>query len=350
MKAAVFEGAGRLRLKDVEEPVLGRTTDALIRVKGVGICGTDLHILQVPPAHPAKLNNILGHEFTGEIVELGSGIHDFKVGERVLIDPHPGCGICDECRRGFPDNCIPLYESCEEAGHPNTIGIFSPGAYAKYVIVPKQSLYLIDAKVPSKIAALAEPLSCVINAASKLKVHPGSFVAILGAGPIGLLFTMLMKASGASKIIVSEPAEFRRKAALDCGADIVVDPKREELQDVVNKQMGKGADVCIEAVGPLLPLAIKVVRAGGEVLQFGHDETVEPRVPVGVLLKKEVVIYGAFIGKQSFEKTARVMESGKLPLEKVVSHVLPLSRIQEGIDILRRGEGLKVIITPDEEE
>ncbi len=348
MKAAVFEDIGKLVIKDVDIPVLKKSTDALIKVSGVGICGTDLHILQDPPLHPAKKNNILGHEFTGEIVELGDEVLGFSVGERVLIDPHPGCGVCDECRRGYPDNCIPLYETCEEPGHPDTIGIFSPGAYTNYVIVPRQSLYKIDPKVPIKIAALAEPLACVINATDKLKVQPGQNVVILGAGPIGLLFTMMMKANGASKIIVSEPAEFRRNAAIECGADIVVDPQKVNIEDVVANEMGKGADICIEAVGPMLPLAIMLVRAGGKVLQFGHDETVNPSIPVGVMLKKEVEIYGAFIGKQSFEKAVRVMESGKLPLSKVVSHVLPLSEIHDGIELLRKGEGLKIIITPDE--
>ncbi len=348
MKAAVFEDIGKLVLKEVEKPVLRKSTDALIRVKGVGICGTDLHILQVPPAHPAKKGNILGHEFTGEIVELGEDVMGFSVGEQVLIDPHPGCGVCDECRRGYPDNCITLYASCEEEGHPDTIGIFSPGAYASHVIVPRQSLYKIDPKVPTEIAALAEPLTCVINAMDKLKVQPGAFVIILGAGPIGLLFTMLMKANGASKIIVSETVEYRRNAALECGADLTVDPGTEDLKEVVAREMGSGADICVEAVGPLLPQAITLVRAGGKVLQFGHDETVNPAIPVGEMLKKEVEIYGAFIGKQSFEKTVRVMESGKLPLEKVVSHVIPLSEIHRGIDMLRCGEGLKIIVTPDE--
>jgi len=347
MKAAVFEGNGRLIIKEVEKPILRNSTDALIKVSGTGICGTDLHILDVPPKHPAKLGVILGHEFTGEIVELGKDVQGFSVGQHVLIDPHPGCGVCDECRRGFPDNCIPLYENSSAEGHPNTIGIFSNGAYSEYVIVPKQSLYKISQDVPVKIAALAEPLSCVVNASEKLKVQPGAFVVILGAGPIGLLFTMLMKANGASKIIVSEPSRFRRDAALSCGADIVLDPSVEDIQQVVRNEMGKGADYCIEAVGPLLPLAIRLARAGGKILQFGHDETANPEIPVGILLKKELEIYGAFIGKHSFEKTVRIMESGKLPLEKVVSHVLPLSRIDEGLALLRKGEGLKIIITPD---
>ncbi|MCF7945112.1 MAG: alcohol dehydrogenase catalytic domain-containing protein [Spirochaetia bacterium] len=349
MKAAVFEDIGKLVIKNVEKPKLQKSTDALIRVKGIGICGTDLHILQDPPAHPAKKGAILGHEFTGEIVEIGSDVYGFDVGEQVLIDPHPGCGVCDECRRGFPDKCIPLHETCEEEGHPNTIGIFSDGAYTNYVIVPRQSLYKISKNVPFHIAALAEPLSCVVNATNKLKVQPGENVVILGAGPIGLLFTMLMKANGASKLIVSEPSEYRRNAALECGADLVVNPITENLEEIVLQEMGKGPDVCIEAVGPLLPLAIRLVRAGGKVLQFGHDETVNPEIPVGVLLKKEVEIYGAFIGKHSFEKTVRIMESGKLPLEKVISHIMPLHDIHKAIQLLRNGEGLKIIITPEEE-
>jgi threonine 3-dehydrogenase len=186
-----------------------------------------------------------------------------------------------------------------------------------------------------------------VNATDKLKVQPGEYVVILGGGPIGLLFTMMMKANGASKIIVSEPAEFRRQAALKCGADIVVNPRDESIEDVVKREMGKGADVCIEAVGPLLPTAVRIVRAGGRVLQFGHDETVNPELPIGVFLKKEVEIYGAFIGKRSFEKTIRIMESGKLPLELVVSHTMPLDDIHKGIDLLRRGEGLKIIIMPE---
>lgn len=348
MKAAVFESIGNLVIKDVDKPKLERCTDAMIKVKGVGICGTDLHILQNPPAHPAKLGNILGHEFTGEIVELGADVKGFSVGEQVLIDPHPGCGVCNECRRGFPDNCIQLYEASGEKGHPNTIGIFSPGAYTAYTIVPCQSLYKIDPKVPPKIAALAEPLSCVVNASQKLNVQPGDYVVILGAGPIGLLFTMMMKANGASKIIVSEPSDVRAKAALECGADVIVNPRKQNLVQIVKSEMGAGADICIEAVGPLLPLAIELVRGGGKVLQFGHDETVNPEIPVGVLLKKEVEVLGAFIGKHSFERTRRIMESGKLPLEKVVSHVLPLSKIHQGIEMLRKGEGLKIIIYPEE--
>ena len=348
MLAAVFKGEGKLVLEDRPKPVLKNDTDALIRVTRVGICGTDLHILQVPPAHPAKKDAILGHEFTGRIVEVGGGIPDFEPGESVLIDPHPGCGQCAACKRGEPDRCSALYTTAEP-DHPSTIGIFSDGAMTSYAIVPRESLYKVDPGVPSHIAALAEPLSCVVNAFDKLQTRPGESVVVLGGGPIGLLFTCLFKAAGASRLIVSEPAEFRRNAARKCGATTVVDPGREDLAAIVSGQLPDGPNIVVEAVGPLLPQAIELVGGHGRVLQFGHDETVEPAVPVGTMLKKEVVIYGAFIGRHSFERTAAIMESGVLPLETIVSHRLPLSRVHEGLDLLREGKGIKVILEPEEE-
>ena len=345
MQAAVFKGDGVLELTERPKPKLEQRTDALIRVTGVGICGTDLHILQVPPAHPAKQGIIEGHEFTGVIEELGDDVAGFEVGEAVLINPHPGCGVCAECRRGRPDRCTPLYESSPEEGHPDTIGIFSDGAMASQVLVPRQSLYKVDAAVPSHIAALAEPLACVVNASEMVTVQPSDFVVVLGAGPIGLLFTAMMRAGGASKLIVSEPSTYRREAARAVGADMVVHP--DQLPLTLAAEMPDGADLVVEAVGPLLPQAIHIARTGGRVLQFGHDESVEPKIPVGELLKKELTIHGAFIGRHSFEKAARIMESGKLPLEKVVSHRLPLSKVHEGLELLRSGNGLKIILEPE---
>jgi len=346
MLAAVFEGNGKLSLKERSKPILQNDIDVLIKVSAVGICGTDLHILQVPAAHPATIGAILGHEFTGEIVEVGKQVFDFKVGDTVIVDPHPGCGVCRQCKIGRPDRCERLYSS-NFPGQPQTIGIFSDGAMTSYVTVPAHSLYKISKEVPSYIAALAEPLSCVVNAASKVKVQPGDNVVILGAGPIGLLFTCMFKASGASKIIVSETSEYRRKIASECGATIVVNPNNEDLRNVAKKETNGGADIVVEAVGPLLNECINLVRAGGEIIQFGHNELVRPEIQVAEIVRKEVTIHGAYIGKFSFDKTARIMESGILPLDKLVSHRLPLSRIHEGIELLRKGKGIKVIIYPE---
>ncbi len=347
MLAAVFEGKGRLVLKERARPRITKDRNVLLKVSGVGICGTDLHILQDPPAHPATEGIVLGHEFTGEIVEVDHGVVEFKPGDRVLVDPHPGCGLCMECRSGHPDRCIPLYTSAEP-GHCATIGIFSDGAMTSFVTVPAHSLYRIDPKVPPHIAALAEPLACVFSAAQKLKVQPGDTVVVLGAGPIGLLFTSFFKACGAAKIIVSEISAYRRGVAEECGASLVVDPNQHDLTAIVERETGGGADIVVEAVGPLLPQAIRLVHSGGKIMQFGHDELARPAIPVAEIVRKEIRIFGAFIGKFSFNKLPAIMESGVLPLEKIVSHRLPISRVHEGLKLLKEGKGIKVILNPED--
>ncbi len=345
--AAVFEREGRLVLKDRPRPQLKNESDVLLKVTGVGICGTDLHILQVPPAHPAKKDIILGHEFTGEVDEAGARVSELKPGDRVLVDPHPGCGLCYECRSGNPDRCIALYTSAEP-GHCATIGIFSDGAMTSYIVVPAHALYKINPDVPSSIAALAEPLACVVSASEKLKVQPGDNVVVLGSGPIGLLFTLIFKACGAAKIIVSEISQYRREKARECGASRVVDPHNEDLAAIVKEETGAGPDLVVEAVGPLIPEAIDLVRSGGKILQFGHDELAKPAIPVAEIVRKEITIHGAFIGKFSFNKLPGIMESGVLQLDRVVSHHLPLSKVNEGLDLLRRGKGIKIILYPEE--
>jgi threonine 3-dehydrogenase len=188
----------------------------------------------------------------------------------------------------------------------------------------------------------------VLNAVNRFKVQPGDTVVVLGAGPIGLLFTSVLKANGASKVIVAEISDYRKAAAKDCGATLVVDPTKEDVAAVVKRETDGGPDVVVEAVGPLLPQAIELVRTRGTVLQFGHDEIVNPAIPVGVMLKKEVQILGAFIGRYSFDRAAKVMESGQLPLDRIVSHRFPLSQVHEGLELLRQGKGIKIILEPED--
>jgi (R,R)-butanediol dehydrogenase/meso-butanediol dehydrogenase/diacetyl reductase len=347
MIAAVFEGEGKLRLQERPKPRLGRGTDVLVKVTGVGICGTDLHILQVPPAHPAKVGAILGHEFTGEVAELGPEVRGLEVGDHVLVDPHPGCGVCEECRAGHPDRCIPLYSSATAPGHCATIGIFSDGAMTSYAVVPAHALYPVSREVPSHIAALAEPLACIVSASRKLKVQPGDNVVVLGAGPIGLLYASFFRACGAAKILVSEISEYRRGVAAEIGADRVVDPRREDLREVVRAEMPGGAHVVVEAVGPLLPQAVELAPAGGRILQFGHDELARPEIPVAEIVRKELNIHGGFIGRFAFSELPTILASGVLPLEKIVSHRLPLSRIHEGLELLRAGQAIKIVLHPE---
>lgn len=352
MKAIVFKRPGLYVYENRVKPEIKEPDDVLLKVLGVGICGTDLHVLMNPPKHPAKPDIIFGHEYSAEIVEIGPAVNNLKPGDMVVVDPHPPCGHCANCRSDRPDMCIKLYsqQGTPWFEHGVTRGLFADGALASYTCVPAHSVYKIARETPYELAALAEPLSCVGYAIEKLKIQVGDSVCILGAGPMGLLFTAMAKANGATRIIVSEPHEYRRAKAIRLGATQVVNPEVDDLNNIcLEKTNGLGVDHCIEAVGHLLPTALEVIRSTGQIMMFGHDETATPSIRLAEIVRKEAKIMGGFLGKYYFEKTARIIESGILPLEEIVTHTLPLGQYEEGLNLLREGKALKVVIYPDED-
>ncbi|MDL2234712.1 alcohol dehydrogenase catalytic domain-containing protein [Christensenellaceae bacterium OttesenSCG-928-L17] len=349
MKAIIFKSPGVYAYEERPKPEIKKPDDILLKILGVGICGTDLHILMNPPMHPAQPDIIFGHEFCGQVEAVGSAVTGLRPGDKVIVDPHPPCGYCDNCRSNRPEMCENLFLHGEGIeGQAATRGIFQDGGLTDYAVIPAGSAYKIHPDTPFQHMALAEPLSCTGYGIEKLKMQAGETVCILGAGPIGQLFVALAKANGATKIIVSEPHQYRREKALRCGATRVVDPTKENLKKVCLEETGGlGVDHCIEAVGQFLMTAIDMVRTGGKVLMFGHDETAAPPIKLGELVKKEVEVHGCFLGKYYFEKAARIIESGILPLDEIATHVLPLSRYEEGLELLRNGQALKVIMYPE---
>ncbi|MGI5848673.1 MAG: zinc-dependent alcohol dehydrogenase [Christensenellales bacterium] len=352
MKAVIYEAPGKWHFEDRPKPKIENPDDVLLKVKGVGICGTDLHILDERGIHPSKPGIILGHEYTAVVEAVGSGVTEFKKGDCVLIDPHPSCGVCEFCREDRPDRCSNLYypvDHPEFANHPITRGIFRDGAFTSYTCVPAHSLYHISSDVPFELAALAEPIACVACAVGKLGIKAGDTACVIGCGPIGLLFISLLRLNGVTKVIASEPSAYRREKALKCGASLAVNPLKEDLLKVVRDETnGDGVDISVEAVGAELNTAIDVVRNGGKVMQFGHDEIAMPPIRVGQIVRKDLEIHGAFIGKYMFKRVAELIESGALPLREIATHKMPLSQLQDAIDMLRRGEALKIVIYPEE--
>ncbi len=355
MKAIVLKATGKdnvvkVAYEDRPIPQIKNPDDVQIKILGVGICGTDLHILMDPPLHPSNSNIIFGHEFCGQVTAVGKAVTGLKAGDKVIVDPHPACGYCNDCRSNRPEMCENLFLHGEGIeGQAATRGIFRNGGLASYAVIPAHSAYKISQETPYQRMALAEPLSCVGYGIEKLKIQAGETVCILGAGPIGQLFTALAKANGATKVIVSEPHQYRREKALKVGATRVVDPTKEDLKAVILEETnGLGIDHCIEAVGQFLMTAINMVRTGGKVLMFGHDETASPNIKLGEIVKKEVEIHGCFLGKYYYEKAARIIESNILPLDEIATHTLPLSRYEEGLELLRNGQALKVVIYPEE--
>ena len=337
MQAAVFLGEGRLELQQRPLPFVTKRDDVLLRVMAASVCGSDMHILNVPQDHPGNAGVVLGHEYTGEVLEIGEDVQNLEPGDRVIVSPDIRCGHCYYCQIG-------LSSMCENR---TTLGIFIDGGFAKYSVAPARALFKVDKGVPAEIAAMGEPLACALSGITKADVQPGDAVVVLGAGPIGLLFALLAKMCGAGKVIVSEPLEGRRKHAAQLGADVVVDPREDDLKDLVMEVTPRGADIVIDAVGSQFGQALELPRCGGKILLFGVNTRSETTLNQYTITINQFNVIGSFVFvNELFPTMINVLESGALPLDQLITHRLPLDQIHEGIGLLRSGEAVKVIVTP----
>lgn len=337
MQAAVFEGEGQLALKDVAVPEVRNADDVLLRVRAAGICGTDVHILSVPPGHPASPGVIMGHEYTAEVVATGDRVTHVAPGDRVVVDPSIWCGSCSYCQRGLTNLCDQM----------EGIGIVRDGGFAAFSVVPARAVYAISAAVRSDVAALAEPLADVLSGVSKLHVIPGESALVLGAGPIGLLFVLLLRAAGVGRLVVAEVAAYRAEQALACGADLAVNPTEHALPDLIRAQTGLGADIVVDAVGTQLADAVRCARKGGRVVLFGMNEHARPVLRQYDLTKHEIQILGTYIARGTFPLAIDLLATGRIDFSRLITHRLPLGEIHRGIALLRRGEAVKVAVFPD---
>lgn len=337
MKAAVFEGEGKLAVRDVPVPRLEKADQVLLEVEIAGICGTDLHILDVPPGHPATAGAILGHEYVGRVLEVGDGVRSVEPGDRVVVAPNLACEICGPCREGRPNQCE----------HFTTLGIYLDGGFAKYNLAPERALFRIAQALPPEEAVFTELLSCVVGGTEKVRLQPGETVAILGSGPVGLMFALVFKAAGAGKIIMTDVAPYRLEYAKKVGADVAVDVRTEDPVVATHEVTeGRGADVVVDAVGSLLPQAMEQAAVGGKIVLFGMNQQAVGQVRQYDITRKELTIVGTFIGIHTFPTAIRMLESGAVKPSALITHRLPLERIHEGIDALRAGQGIKAVVLP----
>lgn len=337
MLAAVFEKVGQLVLQEREIPSITSDQEVKIKIEAASICGTDVHILSDPPGHPATPGIIQGHEYVGDVVEIGNAVKNVNVGDRVIVDPTFTCGYCTYCQMGNSHMCE----------HMSTFGIFLDGGFTTYSVVPASNVYKISKQVPPEIAALAEPLSCVINGSEKVKVQPGDSVVILGAGPMGQLFTQVIKAAGAGTIICVDLSDFRLKYSKISGATHIVNPNNQDVIEVVREVTGIGADVVIDCVGVLFNQAMELVRRGGQILLVGMNSHAKPAINQYDITRNEITVKGTYIQNHHFPKVIKILESNLLNLEDLITHKITLDQIHEGIEIMRKGEAIKIIVYPE---
>jgi threonine dehydrogenase-like Zn-dependent dehydrogenase len=333
VRAAVFEGEGRLTVRDVPEPEPA-PGEVLIEVEACGICGSDVQILNVPPGHPSTPPVVIGHEFVGRVRALGEGVRDVAVGQRVVCDPDPKCGACASCRAGRPANCTNIV----------ALGVYRDGALAELVTAPANAIYPLREEVPADIAALIEPLACVINGTNRAAIRPGESAVVFGAGAIGCLFIAVLRAAGAAWIVAVEPSEARAPVARAMGADEVLTPdawtaRRDQL-------LPGGADVVVDAVGSVLPAAIEAAGMGARVIVFGMNQNARPALHQVEITEKGLTILGSYISNFTFPAAIRLVESGQIDFAPMISASIGLEDTADGVARLRSGEAIKVVIHP----
>ena len=332
MPAAVFAGEGRLDITERPRPELLRADDVVLAVETCGICGTDLKILERPQAHPATPGVILGHEILGVVVEAGPEA-GLEAGDRVVVAPNIGCGVCAYCRRGLPNQCPKM----------TTIGIYEDGGLAGRVRVPASVCHRISSHVPAEVAVLAEPLSTVANGVRLANAFPGETAVVLGAGPAGLMFTALFAAAGA-RVITVEPAVARAQLASALGAEETLDPTEADVaREVLDMTDGIGADIAVDAVGSQLPTVLSVVRPAGRVVLFGMNTTARSEIAQERITRRELSIFGSFIGGPDLMPMAvRVLERGMIDFSPMVTHRVEIDGLPTALDEFRRGGAVKV--------
>lgn len=339
MKAAVFYGKEDIRVEEKGLREL-KENEILIKVMACGVCGTDIHIYHGEPGS-ADVNPpvILGHEYSGEVVQIGEKVKDFAIGDRVTIDPNMFCGECSYCRTEKRHLCKDLA----------ALGVTMDGGFAEYCIVPISQAYKFPETISYEEAAMVEPLACCLHGIDLAAIDAGKTVAIVGGGAIGLMMVQLAKLRGASFIAVSEPMEKRRQLALSLGADVAINPLDPGADKLIYDRYPDGIDVVIECAGKeaAMKSAIGFAKRGATVLLFSvADLNTTLTVRPFEIFQKELTIKGSFINPSTHGRAVQLIASGRVSMKPLISHRFPIEDMTKAIEMQRNPEAVKVIVTP----
>jgi L-iditol 2-dehydrogenase len=334
VKAVVLRG-GDLAVEDWTRPSIG-SGELLVRVRGCGLCGSDIVKIVAPPPRPV----VLGHEVVGDVVEVGAGVAGFDAGDRVVVAHHVPCGRCHYCRRGSTSMCRTFKASN-----------LDPGGFTEYVRVPAANVlhatFRLPAGLSDEAASFVEPLACCLRAVRRAPVEPGDTVVVAGLGSIGCLFVQLARRAGA-RVVGADPLEERADLAKRLGADVAIAPDAAG-DPIAELSEGRGADQVIITGGgaDVLAWAASVVRDGGSVHYFagGGGETLP--LPLATLYHRELTITATYSSSPAdLAEAFRLVAGEQVAVGSLITHRLPLDRLAEGVDLMRRYRALKVYVTP----
>lgn len=337
MKAAIWYGENEIRVEEHEKPSI-KEGEVLIKVKTVGICGTDLMIYkgEFPRSRPPL---IPGHEFAGEVVATKDIQSNLKIGDRVVVNPLIFCGRCIACRMGFPHVCTKL----------KLIGVDVDGSFAEFVKASWEKVYRIPSDFPFQTAALGEPTAVALHAVKSSACAVGDSVVVLGAGPIGLLVAMIAKIAGASKVIVTEVLKYRFKLAEELGF-CVIDSSRDDVGEKIRRMTkNRGVDIVFDtaAVPQTASQLTSLIRPRGQIIVVGLCKQPATIDLLNIIFKEGHLQGSRVYSEMDFEKAVELVTSGKLKIDPLITHRLNLKEINEGIKLLEKGKDvMKVVISP----
>lgn len=341
MKTATLTDTRSLEIGNRERPE-PNSDELLVAINACGVCTTDLHMYS--GSLTVDYPMVPGHESAGEVVAVGDDLTDFKQGDRVAINPSVPCNQCRPCKSGRENLCQNLTSIGGAAKH------IIDGAFAEYVRAPAENVEDIG-DLDYRTAAFAEPLGCCINGVDQIRLTSGETVVVVGAGAIGLLFVQLLRTSGAGTIVVSEPVDARRDAALEVGADHVVDPTEEDPTTVV-PDLVDAVDIAIEAVGlpEVIEQAHSLTGPGGRTLVFGvppEDATIELS-PFDLFFTEQEVIGTYSLTPDAFARAVTLLQTGSIEVETLVTDEFGLDGLEDAFEQMEAREGLKKMIYPDQ--
>ena len=317
MQALMFTAIKEQKLVEVPLPTIEQPDEVLLKVKSVGVCGSDLHGYtghsgrRIPPL-------IMGHEVTAEVVEVGEAVTGLPPGSRVAIQPVKFCGSCAQCLAGQQN-------LCEQR---SLMGMHAPGAYAEYVTWPAANLFQLPHELSDESGALAEPLSVALHAVSLPHIRPGDTAFVVGAGPIGLLTLAMLKLTGVSLIAVSDASEARLEAARTLGAHVVINPTRQNPRQVLNEfTNGSGVDIAFEAVGlsATAQQTLEVTRNKGTVVWIGNNQRLI-EIDMQAIVTRELTVLGSYgMNAEEFQRSLRLLAKGQIPTAQLINRRAKLS-------------------------
>lgn len=327
MKVAVMEGIGKMGFeeRDIPSP---KADEVLVKLDYVGICGSDLHYYETGAIgdYVVEPPFVLGHEPGGVVVEVGKDVQHLKVGDRVALEPGKTCGHCEFCKQG-------KYNLC-----PDVVFFATPpvdGVFQEYVAHEAALCFKLPENVSTLEGALIEPLAVGFHAAIQGDAHLGQKAVVMGAGCIGLVTMMALKARGVSEVYVVDIMEKRLNKALELGADGVINGAKENVEDrALELTDGKGMDLVVETAGTEITTrqAIRIAKKGSNIVLVGYSKTGEMTLPMSLVLDKELTFKTVFRYRHIYPMAIDAVASGKVNLKGIVTDIFPLDDAQKAMD------------------